>query len=301
MVDALPAGGDNTVPASIPLHGSNVHVRPRALVQTLRLYALTSLVLGHGTPALAQESPITLFELSGSLSVVERADRAYWGGDAVESLRLAEGLLANTPNDVDARWRAARASVALGIIATGEELENHWYRHAIVHAGEALRLDSTNVEVKRWAVASKGQLALQTGPLETSRLAKEIWDMSHELLERDPDDGFAHHALGVLHFEVMNLSRVKRLLGRLFLGGDALGKASWDDAVFHHERAVALEPTSVAFRVGFAKTLQRRDRVLEAIEQLQSATSLPSVHPGDPDYRGQARRRLDVLLAEGNG
>ena len=301
MVDAPHAGGDNTVPSSIPLHGSNVHVRPSSLVQTPRLYALAVLALGHGTPALAQASPITLFELSASPSVVERADRAYWGGDAVESLRLIEGLLANTPDNVDARWRAARASVALGIIANEEELENRWYRHGIAHADEALRLDSMNVEVKHWAVASKGQLALQTGPRETSRLAQEIWDMSHELLEQDSDDGFAHHALGVLHFEVMTLSRVKRFLGRLFLGGDALGKASWDNAIFHHERAVALEPTSVAFRVGFANTLERRDRMPEAIEQLRSATSLPDVHPGDSDFRGRAQRRLNELLAEGNG
>ena len=109
MVDAPHAGGDNTVSSSIPLHGSNVHVRPRPLIQTPCLYALAALALGHGTHALAQASPITLFELSTSPSVVERADRAYWGGDAVESLRLMEGLLANTPDDVDARWRAARA------------------------------------------------------------------------------------------------------------------------------------------------------------------------------------------------
>ena len=263
----------------------------------LNLLALAALTLGHGTAALAQAPRVTLFELAESPSVLERADRSYWGGDAVESLRLLEGLLATTPDNADARWRAARASVALGIIANGEELENRWYRHGIAHADEALRLDSVNAEVIRWAVASKGQLALQTGPLETSRLAQEIWDMSHELLARDANDGFAHHALGILHFEVMTLSRVERFLGRLFLGGDALGKASWDNAVYHHERAVALEPTAIASHVGFANTLIRRNRRQEAIEQFRVAI----VHPGDPDYQGLAQRRLDELLAEGNG
>ena len=298
-VDAPRARGDNTVHSLIPLDGSNVHFCARSHVRTLHLYAFAALALGHGTPARAQGSPVTLFELSESPGVVERADRAYWEGDARESLRLLEGLLANTPDDADARWRAARASVALGIIANGEELENRWYRYAIAHADEALRLDSMNAEVVRWAVASKGQLALQTGPFETSRLAQEIWDMSHELLRRDPDDGFAHHALGTLHFEVMTLSRFERFLGRLFLGGDALSKASWDDAIYHHERAIAVEPSAIAFRVGFADTLTRRDRVHEAIEQLRRATSLPTAHPGDSDYRGQAERRLNELLAKG--
>ena len=278
-----------------------MHVCPRAHFRIPYLYAFAALALGHGIPALAQAPRVTVFELSESPSVLERGDRAYWEGDAVESLRLLEGLLANTPDDVGARWRAARASVALGIIANGEELENRWYRNGIAHADEALRLDSANSEVMRWAVASKGQLALQTGPLETSRLAQEIWDMSHELLARDPEDGFAHHALGVLHYEVMTLSRVQRFLGRLFLGGDALGKASWEDAVYHHERAVALEPTVIAFRVGFANTLTRRERAVEAIEQLRQATSLPTARPGDSDFQGVAHRRLNELLAEGNG
>lgn len=300
-VDAPRAGGDNTVPSSIPLHGSNVHVRPRSHVQTLHLYALAALALGHGTPALAQASPVTLFELSESPSVVERADRAYWGGDAVESLRLLEGLLANTPRNVDLLWRAARASVALGVIANGEELENRWYRHGIAHSDVALQLDSGNADVLRWAVASKGQLAVQTGARETARLAQEVWTMAHNLLERDPSDGLAHHALGTLHYEVMKMSAFKRFLGRMFLGGEALAQANWDDAVYHHERAVAIEPTAIAFRVGFANTLKRRDRVPEAIEQLRRATSLPFLHPGDSDYQGLAHRYLNELLAEGNG
>ena len=45
---------------------------------TLRLCALAALALGHGTRAFAQGPTVTLFELSASPSVVERADRAYW-------------------------------------------------------------------------------------------------------------------------------------------------------------------------------------------------------------------------------
>lgn len=274
---------------------------PLRRLRTVRSCALAALALCHGPTVLAQASPVTLFDLSESPGMVERADRAYWEGDAAESLRLLEGWLANVPGDVEARWRAARASVALGIIANGAALENRWYRNGIVHSDEALRLDSMHFEVRRWAVASKGKLAVGTGARETARLAQEIWDLSHGLLESDPNDGFAHHALGSLHYEVMKLSRFKRFLARLFLGNEALSRASWENAVYHHERAVALEPEAIAFRVGFAETLERRDRTPEAIEQLRSATSLPLLHPGDADYTALAHRYLNELLAEGNG
>jgi len=299
-VDARRTRGNNTVPGRFPMSDPSVHLSLRWL-RTLRSCALAALALGHSTRAFAQAPPVTLFDLSASPSVVERADRAYWAGDAAESLRLMAAWLQHAPGDVDARWRAARASVALGIIANGAAPEARWFRNGIAHSDEALRLDPTHVEVQRWAVASKGKLAVGTGARETATLVQEIWDLSHQLLERDPDDAFAHHALGTLHYEVMKMSPFKRFLARMFLGNEALSRASWEDAVYHHERAVSLDPTAIVFRVGFAEALKRRGRVPEALEQLRSATSLPSVHPGDPDYTGRAHRYLKELLAEGNG
>ena len=279
---------------------ASVHPFLRGL-RTLRSGALTVLALCPGTSAGAQTSPVTLFDPSASLSVVERAERAYWEGDATASLRLLEDWLTNTPDDVEALWRAARASVALGIITNQAAVESHWYRNGMAHSNEALRLDSVHVEVRRWAVASKGKLAVGTGARETARLAQEIWELCHGLLEDDPDESTAHHALGILHYEVMKLSRFKRFLARMFLGNEALSLASWEKAVYHHERAVSLEPAIIAFRVGFAETLMRRDRKLEAMDQLRRATSLPLLHPGDSDYTGLAHRYLNELSAERNG
>lgn len=276
-------------------------LRPLARLLTPSLCSLAALALVDCTPTLAQAPEVTLFDLSESPGVVERADRAYWGGDPMEVLRLLEGTLANKPTDVEALWRAARASVALGLLAPGWTLESGWYRRGIAHSDKALRLDSAHVEVKRWAVAAKGQIALGAAPRETARLAQEIWDLTHALLEQDPDDGFAHYALGMLHYEVMKMSRFKRFLARTFLGNQALSQASWEKAVYHHERAVSIEPEAIAFRVGYAETLMRRDRVPEAMEQLRRATSLPLFHPGDPDYTGLAHRYLNELTADGNG
>jgi len=45
----------------------------------------------------------------------------------------------------------------------------------------------------------------------------------------------------------------------------------------------------------------RRDRKLEAMDQLRRATSLPLLHPGDSDYTGLAHGYLNELSAERNG
>ncbi|HBD97602.1 MAG TPA: hypothetical protein DC060_05330, partial [Gemmatimonadetes bacterium] len=114
---------------------ASVHPFLRGL-RTLRSGALAVLALCPGTSAGAQTSPVTLFDPSASLGVVERAERAYWEGDATASLRLLEDWLTNTPDDVEALWRAARASVALGIITNQAAVESHWYRNGMAHSNE---------------------------------------------------------------------------------------------------------------------------------------------------------------------
>lgn len=269
-------------------------------LRAIRACALAVLALGHCIQLRAQVPHVTLFDLSTSPGLIERADRAYWNGDASRSIDLLEGALASAPEDVEALWRATRASVALGLLAPNWSLEEGWYRKGIAFSDEALRLDPTHTEAKRWSVAAKGQIAVSASPGETARLAQEIWDATHDLLARDPNDGFAHYALGVLHYEVMKLSRFKRFLARTFFGNDALSQASWEDAIYHHERAISVQPEAIAYRVAFAETLMRRDRIPEAIEHLRRAVSLPILHPGDPDFTALANRYLIELGADGN-
>ncbi len=262
---------------------------PAVLGLALCLWAMTP------RPAGAQRQTIEVPVPRPMPTVVERADRLLDAGNVRGSLDLLEARLAADPADFESRWRAARAALYLGILATGTNVETTWYRRAMAHADTALAERPNDVNALRWAVAAKGSLAELTGAQETVGLANEVWTLVHRLLDIDPNDALGHDTLGSLNYRVMILSSFKRTLGRIFMGGEILSAANWPDALKHHRRAVELEPGNILYRVDLANTLARLGHRDEALAQLEIAVSLPERLPVDGEFRDRAERRLAEL------
>jgi len=266
-----------------------------------RVFALTVVQLQLFVTASAvggQEVRIAPDVLRPTLSVVQRADRSMEAGDAVAAFDLLEGYLAAVPDDVDARWRAAMAAVALGVVATGTEADLQWYRRAMAHADIALAARPDGIEELRASVAAKGSVSKQAGPGEASSLGKDVWDMTNKLLEFDADDAFAHDALGQFHYQVAQLSRIRRFLGRVFVGAVVMDLGTWDGALTHHGRAAALEPGNIRYRVGFGDALETHGDHEQAIIELEAALAIPATTPWDEEFQHQARRYLAKARSE---
>ncbi len=228
-------------------------------------------------------------------TLLARADSFLESRDLHASLGLLDPRLARDPDDLAARWRAARAAVYSGILAKGERAQNEWYRKGMAYADRVLGLHPDDPHALRWALAARGSLAEQTGARERVALAKDVSRLAHHILELDPDDAFAHDALGTLDYRIMRLSSFERTLGRLFLGGDLLARASWRDALAYHREAVALDPDNILYRVDLANTLAGTGHMDEAIAQLRVAVSLPRLLPVDAHFHVLAERRLGEL------
>ena len=220
------------------------------------------------------------------------------GGDAVGALDLLERYLEAVPDDFEARWRAAMAAVAVGIVATGTEIENRWYRRGMAHGDLALAARPDDFDALRASVAAKGSLSKQTGGREASRLGADVWEMTHKLLEADPDDAFAHDALGQFHYQIAKLSRIERFLGRVFVGARVMDLGTWEGALTHHRRAVDLEPDNLRYRVGLGDVLADHGDFEEAIVELEAALAILATTPWDEDFHGQARRCLERARRE---
>ena len=224
-----------------------------------------------------------------------RVDSRYHVFDVRGSLAAAEALATADPRGA-AAWRAARAAVALGMLAQEENEQNEWYRTGETHAARALAADSLSMDALFWLTAAKGRRALNAGARDAARLGDEVWELAHRMLARDPDYPGAHNVLGTLQYEVMTLSRVERFLARMILGdNEALGRSSWDGAEAGHRRAVALAPEAILYRYDLARTLLRRARTEEAIAELRTALALPHRYPHDAEIQDAARRVLRRL------
>lgn len=225
-------------------------------------------------------------------------DDLFFGGRPAGAYQRLELRIERDSADVEARWRAARAALNLGILEDREELEEQWFVVAGDHGEVAASLRPDDTEVLYWAAASLGREALQHGPRTSTRLVQQMWDLTHRVLELEPEHAGAHNILGKLNQEVMSMSGFERFVGRLLFNIDPLKEANWDDALEHHRRALDSDPRTILFRRDYGETLAALDRPEEARTVWEEALALPSVYPVDDRFKEDIRRMLLELPSE---
>jgi tetratricopeptide (TPR) repeat protein len=217
----------------------------------------------------------------------------YASGDARRAFEMLAAYLDGRA-DYEARWKAARAAVSIGLLEATEDEQNRWYQIGMTHGAEAVRLRPDGVDGLYWLTANQGRLAIQLSPRASARAALEVWERARRLLELDPLHAGAHNALGKVGFEVMRLSAVERFLARTLVGNEALKSASWEDTEMHQTRAVELDPGNPLYHMDLGRTYLETGRYELAERELSTALALPDRHPGDALYKREAREALDL-------
>lgn len=208
-----------------------------------------------------------------------------------EAARYFERALAIDSTSYEANWRGAVALVEWGqetpdSVKSAER--DSLYRRAEQLARRAVAFDSTRADGYFALAMALGRVALSQGRKSRLDHAAEIYDAATRALAIDPDHDGAHHVLGLWHAEAMRISGFSRFMARNILGGKVLGKAKWDSAVVHLERAVALDPARIYHHLDLARVYVDRKRYAEARAQLAAIDSLPDRVPLDPRYRREA-------------
>ncbi|HCR03888.1 MAG TPA: hypothetical protein DIU18_01725 [Gemmatimonadetes bacterium] len=267
---------------------------------TLPFFGLALLWITLARPVWAQDS---LPAFDGLPPVPTRPDLSlvdslYVALDARGSLEAAEEIAGADSTDEEAIWRASRAALALGLLATEESVQMEWYRRSAAHAARVVALDSLRVEGLYLLAAAEGRRALQESPRVIPQLAQEVWVLAQRVLALEPGHPGAHNILGKVNFEVMTLGRVKGFIARLLTGDNtALDSASWVEAERHQLASVKGAPFMILFRYELAQTYLRLGRRAEAELQLRELLALPVRHPPDAVWREDAQRLL-VRLEE---
>lgn len=227
--------------------------------------------------------------------MLEEADRLYDAREPAPALTLLEEPLASRAEDFELLWRAARAAFALGVQEQISVVRDDFYRRAIDYAGQAAALEPERTEGHYWLAASYGRKALHSGVGEKADLAGGIWEEANRVLELNPDHAGGHHVLGKLHFEIADMSGFTRFMARSFMGNSALDGASWEDARYHLERAVELDPAMMVYRLDLARLYKKRDLKEESRAQILALLDLPARSPFDEEMVREARELLDDL------
>lgn len=235
-------------------------------------------------------------DTSAIKTAAEISDSLLFAGDSEAAYAVLVARLGLEPDDFEARWRATRAALGLGIMGADAETRRRWLREADAQGRKLLHLRPDDAEAMAWAAAARGRLALaEPGARTVVALAEETWQLTGKLLAEHPEHPLGNHVRGKLHQEVARLPRVKRILARMFLRGDLLGQAKWALAEEHILRALEGDPGMVLFYLDLGETYRYQKKDAAALAVYRRGLTVPDRLPVDGRFKSTMERRIAAL------
>jgi tetratricopeptide (TPR) repeat protein len=208
-----------------------------------------------------------------------------------------QAALAVDSMSYEANWKAARAiaDVAKQIQGNADSLKRRrdsLYSVGRGYAERAIRADSTQADGHYALAMVLGRLSRTKGSKERVRFAKVIYDEATRAVQINPNHDNAHHVLGAWNAEVKRLSGIQRFFAKTLFGGGFMGKANWDDAVRHLQRAVEIAPNGIYHRLELAEVYADIGENTKAREQATIIATLPLADVLDAQYKDEAANLL---------
>lgn len=244
-----------------------------------------------------QARPVPEDDLSRTIgeALVRYGDQAHASLDPLNALALYRRALEEDSTSYAALWRAARESVNLGMLASDRDERKRRAQEAVSFARRAQGMGPARVEGLEWLSIALGRLALEEGLRARAQLAGEIRDAALATLALDSLNAGAHHVLGEWHAEIRRLSGLERWVAGTVLGVDEVGEASWDCAVLHLERSVALAPATLVHHLDLGRAYLDLGRKEDARRELLEVLNRPVLDAVDPLQKEAAQRLLDTM------
>jgi tetratricopeptide (TPR) repeat protein len=167
-----------------------------------------------------------------------------------------------------------------------------------VYAERAVRADSMGADGHYALAMVLGRLSRTKSSKERVRYAKIIYDEATRAVALNPNHDNAHHVLGAWNAEVKRLSGLQRFFAKTLFGGGFMGKANWDDAVRHLQRAVEINPPHIYHRLELAEVYVDLGQYSKAREQLLVIPTLPNQDVQDQEFKTEAAALLEDIKGE---
>ena len=223
--------------------------------------------------------------------------------DARGAAERFQGALALDSMDYVSNWALALSLIDLGKVtpdSVSSTERDSLYALAEVHAHRAVAARPEDAEGHFVLAVAIGRAALTKSKKERVRRAVEIRKEALETIRLDSLHDGGYHVLGRWNAEVMRLSSLQRFFAKAFLGGGALGRASWDEAIGSMEKSVALNPRRIYHRLDLARIYVDRHRYADARAQLEQIAALPLLDHGDESYQAEAAALLEQIRGRGD-
>ena len=196
-------------------------------------------------------------------------------------------------NNYEILWRISRAYADIGELlpaVTQEEKTKQLetYQKSLDFAEFAVKANpNASMGYTRRAIAT-GRVALFKGVWDSIDLVKQVRADCEKAIELDKNNPAAYYVLARTHAKLCEKPKIIRWpLG--------LSWANYDDAEANYEKAIALRPTFIMYRLDAARTYTELDEYDKAKEQLTKIATLPTENQSDNQFRIEAKELLEEI------
>ena len=211
-----------------------------------------------------------------------------------EALPIFKNLLKSDSSNVEYLWRTAYLYAQLGAKQPTETQRQQWYSTSAYLGEKATRTAPKNAWAHYAYALALGRMNEQASSRTKIEYAKLIKSEAELALKYDAGLAGAHHILGRWHRVVAGFNMLERAMIKAVFGGMPGG--SYEEALKHFEKAIALEPKSGIHYYEIANTLLERDESGDegrAIKWLEKSLTLPVKTEQDKDHRARCRELLE--------
>jgi tetratricopeptide (TPR) repeat protein len=224
-----------------------------------------------------------------------QGDKAYAARDAAGALSHFLAALKSDSNNVEALWKAAAVSVALGEFEPDVSKQAQFYADAEGYAKRAVALNPKSADAHFALAMAGGRVALTLGPMDRVKYATLVYNEATTCLKLQPKYAECMHTLGEWNAEAMRIDSFSRNMAINMLGATALKNASWANAERYLKEAIALQPKRAIHHLDLGRTYADMNEPAKAKAQFQAVAQAPVLDYNDPNYKKVAAEALKSL------
>jgi predicted Zn-dependent protease len=208
-----------------------------------------------------------------------------------EALDKYKQILLLEPAQLKALVKSAELTVSLGNRQTEKNSKRLYYESALAFANRAFQSDSGQADASyAMAMASGKMTDVET---ENKKLVTYVRDMKYyagKALSINSNHAKANYILGKWHYEMANLSGLKKAAVKILYGG--LPPGTMEEAIQYMEKCRTLEPYFASNYLELAKAYKDDHKPAQAIEVLNKLVKLPTRTSDDVVLKAEGAKLL---------
>lgn len=226
--------------------------------------------------------------------LLKEADNLEKQQKETEALDKYKQILILQPATLKAIVKLAELNASLSNRQTDKNSKRLYTESAYAFAKRAYNTDSTNADANyAMAMASGKMTDIETENKKIVMYVKDVKKYSDKALAINANHAKANYTLGKWHYEMANLSGIKKIAVKLLYGG--LPEGNLEDAIRYMEKCKMLEPYFVSNYLDLAKAYKDNRQPAQAIEVLNKLVKLPVRATEDIALKAEGAKLLESL------